>query len=175
MQRIAMSIVPSAGENLIALTSRLVNTCCSRDGSPHTIGLSVGNARLIDTRRAPACGLTVSIADSRIIDGNDLSRSIRSWPVMIRETSSRSLINWFCSRALRSIVSSACVCLIGLELAAAQQVQPAEHRAHRRAQLVAQRREELVLEPCGVLGRAPRSGFALQQIIAFDVRATPLA
>ena len=107
-QRIVTSIALSLGENLIALTSRFVNTCCSRDGSPHTMTLSGGNARLIVTRRALACGSTASIADSRIIDGNVLSRSMRSWPVMIRDTSSRSLISWFCSRALRSIVSSAC-------------------------------------------------------------------
>ena len=46
----------------------------------------------------------------------------RSLPVMIRETSSRSSISFACARTLRSMTSSPCADLAGVELSRARSI-----------------------------------------------------
>ena len=65
----------------------------------------------------------------------------------MRDTSSRSSISRACAWALRSTFSSARSLELGRQRAGAQQPRPAEDRVERRAQLVRQRGEKLVLEP----------------------------
>ena len=92
--------------------------------------------------------------------------SSRSLPEMMRLMSSRSSISCVCTRALRSIVSSP-FGELGLVVGAApQDLRPAEDRVERRAQLVRQRREELVLHLAHALGLGARGALALEQLLA---------
>ena len=63
--------------------------------------------------------------------------------------------------------SSACFDLLGRQLAAAQQVHPADDGIERRAQLVRQRGEELVLQSIGLL-------LAIEQVGALALRGLDL-
>ena len=106
------------------------------------------NRRSIATPRASAAGRIESTARSSMsVTRSTALISSRSLPVAIRETSSRSSTSrvWTC--ALRSTFSSARSLPDGGTAFAAQQLRPAEDRVERRAQLVRQRREELVLQP----------------------------
>ena len=75
------------------------------------------------------------------------ARSSASLPLMMRETSSRSSISSACARALRSITSRPRAQHVRRRRTrpAAQHARPGEDRLERRAQLVRERREELVL------------------------------
>ena len=84
--------------------------------------------------------------------------SRRSLPVMMRETSSTSLISCSCSLAFRSMVSSTAGRRSASISAGAQHLRVAEHGVERRPQLVRERGEELVLQPVGRLGLVPGLG-----------------
>ena len=104
---------------------------------------------------ACAAGVAAAIA-CRTASTSDTGRlSSRSWPVSAFETSSRSPVSCACSRTLRSIDSRPRADVV-VQLAGAQQVEPAEHRVERRAQLVGDRREELVLHAAGGFAFAAR-------------------
>ena len=62
-----------------------------------------------------------------------------------------------------------------IEAAALQQPRPAEDAVRRRAQLVRQRREELVLQSIRGVGRRPRGPLARQQRVALGVDRLPRA
>ena len=79
--------------------------------------------------------------------------------------SSRSSISWVCTRAFRSIVSSPFSRSAWSSSAAAQDLRPAEDRVERRAQLVRQRRQELVLD-----ARSCRSAAAAGRALALEQR-----
>ena len=72
-----------------------------------------------------------------------------------------------CARVLRSTTSSACARLRFVETAAAQEPHPAEDRVQRRAQLVRNGGDELVL------AAAQRFGFAARILLALEQRLTP--
>ena len=83
---------------------------------------------------------------------------------MMRETSSRSSMSCAlrrarCARWSRARAPSS----PRVELPAAQQLGPAEDRVERRAQLVREGGQELVLEPVGLLGLGPRRLLAHQR------------
>jgi hypothetical protein len=63
---------------------------------------------------------------------------------------------------------------VGVALARGEQVRPAEDRVERGAQLVRQRREELVLHPVDGLGVSARAPLALQQGQPLALDALPL-
>ena len=71
-----------------------------------------------------------------------------------------------CARALRSMVSSARAAGSLVEPPAAQHVRPAEDGGQRRAQLVRDGGEELVLEAVGALGLGARRALAREQPLA---------
>ncbi len=89
--------------------------------------------------------------------------SSSSLPLVMRDTSSRSWTSRACACALRSMRSSACFDFLLRQLAAAQQVHPADDGVERRAQLVRQRREEFVLQAIGLL-------LAIEQLGALALR-----
>ena len=93
--------------------------------------------------------------------------SSSSLPVVMRDTSSRSWTSRACACALRSMRSSACFTSSCRQLAAAQQVDPADDRVERRAQLVRERGEEFVLQAIGLL-------LAIEQLGALALRRLDL-
>ena len=143
---------PPFGVNFTALDSRFQTTCCSRSGSPET-GPTRGSR--IVCRRTPlasAAGCTVATALStiqrqihRLHVEPDLARDdARDVEHVLDDLRQRV--------ALRSSVSRPRSALSPVSSAAAQQPGVAEDRVERRAQLVRQHREELVLQPVGVAG-----------------------
>ncbi len=138
-------------------------TCWRRSASPSS-GPATGSRR--SWRRialASAAGRTLSRAASRTRGRSTASSSSRSLPVMMRETSRRSEMSCAWERALRSIASSARRVVCSSTLPGAQHLGPAEHGVERRAQLVGEGGEELVLDAVGLLGLLARRLLAHQQ------------
>ena len=86
---------------------------------------------------------------------------ISTWnlPATMRDTSRMSSMSWFWTLALRSMVSMARARVALVELAGAQHVRPADDGGERRAQLVGEEGQELVLgaaDLAGLLQEAPR-------------------
>ena len=95
---------------------------------------------------ASAAGRTLSSAASSTGTTGSDSSSTRSLPVVIRDMSTRSLTSCACACALRSISSRACRRVLVAEMTVEQHARPAEDHVQRRAQLMGQRRQELVLQ-----------------------------
>ena len=140
---------PPLGVNLMALVSRFQTTCCRRAGSPDTTTL----LRVEHALQAHALGVArpaaiESSAPRTIVEpARPAARPAAACPAMMRLRSSRSSISCTCARALRSITSMRGCTSVGVGRAArAQQLRPAEDRVERRAQLVRERGEELVLD-----------------------------
>ena len=70
---------------------------------------------------------------------------------MMRETSSRSSTSRACTRVLLSIISMAACDVALLDAVDLEHLHPAEDAGHRRAQLVSERGQEVVLGAIGVL------------------------
>ena len=105
---------------------------------------------------ASMAGATVSMA-ARTASGTCTGRgSSRSLPLIARDTSSRSSMRRVCARAFRSTAPSARVALLLRQRLGRKHPHPAEDRGQRRAQLVRQRHQELVFQPAGRFGVAPR-------------------
>ena len=87
---------------------------------------------------------------------------------MMRLRSSRSSISCTCARALRSITSMARAATSARfgSPPLQQHLRPAQDGAQRRAQLVRQRRQELVLDPRGALRGHARAALGLQHLLA---------
>ena len=115
-------------------------------------GLGLGRRRDRIERRLDDCRAAAP--------GASLSRSL---PPMIRETSRMSSIS--CDCAMRVVLDDADGPLDHRRIALArrQQVRPAEDRVERRAQLVRQRGEELVLQAVDRLGLRAGALLALEQ------------
>ena len=77
--------------------------------------------------------------------------------------SSSSLTSVHCCRALRSSASTARCLAVGVEHAALEQGDPSQRGVERRAQLVRQRREKVVLDAIGLLGLPARLLLALER------------
>ena len=148
--------VPPSPLNFTALAARFQTTCCSRSGSASTLTGPGPRSTARWMRRLSAAGRTASSPFSTTERRSTGVGSIRNLPVTMRETSSRSSISCACRRALRSITSSACADLARRHLLVAQHRGPAQDRRERRAQLVRQRRQELVLELVVALGGLAR-------------------
>ena len=143
---------PSLGVNLTALLSRFQTTCCSRSASPtkSTVGSGPGSTAS-RTPRAAAAGRTTSSAALAIATRSTRRTSSRNLPLMMRETSSTSSIRRAWASALRSIVASPRSKSSRVARAAPQDRGPAQDCVQRRAQLVAHRGQELVLQAIGRL------------------------
>ncbi len=87
--------------------------CCRRSGSPDVIAGRTAMSGSTRSRFAAAAGCTTSTAASTIAARSTGTTCKRSLPVTIRETSSRSSISRACTLALRSMLSSARVCVAG--------------------------------------------------------------
>ena len=102
---------------------------------------------------ASAAGCTVV---DRVVDttaGRSTACTFRRiLPETMRETSSTSSTIWVSELALRSSVSNARASASRRQQAASHQPRVADDGVQRRAQLVREHREELVLQPAGVLG-----------------------
>ncbi len=75
----------------------------------------------------------------------------RNWPSVMRETSSRSSISAVCALALRSITSSAFARAWSSNGRVRKQRDPADDGVQRRAQLVRERAEKVVLDAIGLV------------------------
>ena len=93
-----------------------------------------------------AAGRTLSSAASSTGTSGSGSSSICSLPVVMRDMSTRSLTSCACACALRSISSSACVPRAAVQVIVQQHARPAEDDVQRRAELVRERGQELVLQ-----------------------------
>ena len=122
-----------------------------------------------------AAGETESSAASMTVAQSARAPSFsRSLPPMIRETSRMSSIS--CDCAMRVVADDADGPLDHRRVALArrQQVRPAENRVQRRAQLVRQRGEELVLQAIDGLGVGAGALLALEQHQPLGFDALPL-
>ncbi len=95
----------------MALDSRLHTICCSRAKSPRTVPAPMSSNGTILRPFAWAAGCIVSRAASTTRRGSTVTSSSATFPVTMRDTSSRSSMSRFCARALRSMVSSARSCV----------------------------------------------------------------
>ena len=138
---------PPRGVNLTALDSRFQTTCWRRSGSP------LARAASGSSRRSTLDALGVGGGADGVDGGLDRLDQVhaaatfsRSLPVMMREMSSRSSMIWPWARALRSMAGHGAPEARLVELAVAQEPGPAEDGVERRAQLVGDGAQELVLE-----------------------------
>ncbi len=105
---------------------------------------------------AAAAGATTSIGGlDDVLESHGLQSS-RSLPLMTRAMSSRSSTSRSCDAALRSITSRRAVARLEARLRA-QDARPAEHGVERRADLVRERGQKLVLQLRRFLGDAARA------------------
>ena len=105
---------------------------------------------------ALAAGVTVPIAAFTTVAMSTGRRSSWSLPVMIRDTSSSSSMICVLRGGVPDDGVHGAGRLVGRELAAVEQVGPADDGGQRRPQLVGQGRQELVLQAVRGLGRRAR-------------------
>ena len=94
-------------------------------------------------------------------------------PAAMRDACSRSSMMRSRVRALRSMISSARSVSAAIDAALPEQAEPHQDRSQRRAQLVGEQRQELVLEVARVLRAVPRGLLPLQE--RGDVAGDPAA
>ena len=124
------------GVNLTAFDSRFHNTCCRRLRRPAPSASCASHECRIPRSLASAAGrMLSSAASSNGITGSG-SSSTCSFPVVIRDMSTRSFTSWACASALRSISSNACRRALVAEVIVEQHPRPPENHVERRAQLV---------------------------------------
>ena len=152
---------PPGSVYFAALLSRFENTCARRVASPSTGSGSRGSATSSAWPRASMNGRAVSTrVCARTSRSSTRSCRSASLPVVMRDTSSRSSTSRTIWRSWRSIISRARRATArGRRRASLQDLERVAQRRERVAQLVRERREELVLAPVGVaqrlLGAAP--------------------
>ena len=103
---------PPRGVNLTAFDTRFETICCTRAGSASTMPAAPSRDITKSTPLACAMGFEVSTPASTM-GARSIGRGLmRSLPLTMRDTSSRSSMSWPCSCALRSMVSSARCCIV---------------------------------------------------------------
>ena len=126
----------AARSNLIAFDSRFQITCRKRFGSPftrHSAEMKSGSKLdLLHVRSWTQASTAASTIGVRFKG----FRSRRRFPVMMRETSSRSSISRACERALTLDRFHRAQSICAFNFAVANHRRPAENRRQRRAQLV---------------------------------------
>src|SRR5262249_24997940 len=98
---------PPVGVNLTALDRRFQMTCCKRSASPDTGPADGSSDEMITIFLASAAGRPITLASSTIGTRSPMLTSMRSCPVIMRDTSSSSPISLFCALALLFMTSSA--------------------------------------------------------------------
>ncbi len=99
---------------------------------------------------ASAAGRTVSIAVSSTSMSRKGRISRRNLPLMMRDTSSRSLMIWSCAWAAAIYRIKCPGSLFLVQPAATEQTGPADNRIQRIAEFVRDRREKIILQPVGL-------------------------
>ena len=152
---------PPAGVNLIAFDSRFQITCCRREGSPRNPAGSVADRHLergFPWRRRSAGPPRPPRAPRAEIDRLGLETQLAG-------DDARDVEDVLDQHRLRLGVAldrlERLARLLGREVARAQHAGPSDHRRQRRAQLVRQRGQELVLGAVGGLGLLARLPLAL--------------
>ena len=150
----AAAMTPPRSVNLIALPTRLSSTCLSRCASPMH---AVGDRRVDVEHQRQALGFRHWRGTAPTTDKP--SRAATSdWPVPVRACRPRSSSGRArrsgSPAATRPTTRRSCTSRrwLRVEVRAAQQVERAEHAVHRRADLVAHRRQELRLRQVRRLG-----------------------
>ena len=144
------STCPPAGVNLTAFDSRFQNTCRSRAASPRT-AMSGSSAMSVDivTPLVSAVGWIASSAENRM--GASSTGSPRQ--PQLAERDARDVEQIFDQRGLRPGVAvdhfERLRARLVVERPRPQQRDPADNRVQRRAQLVRERAEEVVLDAIG--------------------------
>ena len=154
---------PPAGVNLMAFDSRLDTACCSRPGSPFTqIGVVPG-------RPGEGQALEARVA-RRGVDG-DLDHAPEVDELRVEHEPARGDARRV-EQVFDDALQRACAALDdleralllgGIEPALPQQAEPHQDRAERRAQLVGEQRQELVLEMARRLRPMPRGLLPLHE------------
>ena len=152
-----------ASENLIEFESRFQATCCRRLESPETNAMPRGAWTSSVIRRASAAGLTASTADSTttarstgcMLEPHRAADHPRHVQQIVDELRLHARV------AVDDVERLDLSCRV--ERAQPEHRDPAEDRVERRAQLVRDRRHELVLGAAERFGRAPGSLLALER------------
>ena len=154
-----------------------------RQQVPHHLLQSIAVARPRRRRAASSrstlidFAVTAGISDSMAASIVDLRSTVEvsrcSLPPTMRDTSRMSSINCACAAAFCRIDLGRPLHGRAVAGALPEHVRPAHDRVQRRAQLVRQGREELVLQPVGRFGLEPGRLFAQQQAdpLLLDARA----
>ena len=164
-RRADTSIRPPFGVNFTALMSRFQMTCCRRPAAPRiaaSAGIEHGCGAACSF--AAAAGRTESSAASTTAPRSTERTSSRMLPVMMRETSSRSSMSCSCAFAFRRMTSRAARDERAVDTAVVEHARPAVDRVERRAQLVREHGEELVLAAVERLGLVARGLLAREQL-----------
>ena len=135
----------------MAFERRFHTTCCKRPGSPKHHPRAEVHHDLQANFFASAAGRRVSTAALMTMVGSVGCASRRSFPDIMRDTSSISSMSRACNWTLRYIVSTARATHLFIELAGLKHPRPAEHRVKGGAQLVREHAQELVLGPARCL------------------------
>ena len=150
--------------NLIAFESRFQTTCCSRSGSPRTTkrpGVDVGlDADALGICRRPQ-RLDAGAHERHQIDVADLEPQLagdrlRDVEQVVDQTRLRARV------AIDGLDRGLTAPIV--ELAGGEHVRPALDRGQRRAQLVRERHQELVLQRARGFGVAPGPPLALERL-----------
>ena len=147
---------PPAGVNLMAFDSRFHTTCCRRVASPAKCVGQRADAAIERDRLRVRRG--ADRVDGAVDDRLQIDR--RQLDAQLAGDDARHVEDVFDQLRLRARVAfdgvQRLLFLLGRQRARPQHARPADHRVERRAQLVRQRREELVLRPVGRLGGLAR-------------------
>ena len=153
-RRADRAMVPPSSVYLAALLSRLPRICARRTGSPSSHSASPGSETSSRWPPAWTSGSLVSTALRTIVASSTRSRRSSSRPRVMRDISSRSSTRrtrWLTWRSMMSRIAG-----FGRSPCEAHEVQAVAQRRQRVAQLVRQRREELVLALVGLAQRGLR-------------------
>ncbi len=162
--------LPPLGVNLMPFAEQVPEHLLQASGSPETVPAcgSSTDAGARPSRPPPA-------ARNRALRWMMLARSARrtsrrSRPARMRFMSSRSSTICACARALRAMTSRPSRTCARVRMLGEEHVRPPENRVERRAQLVGQRREEVVLQRAGSLQLFARDPLGFEQaLVLVDV------
>ena len=158
--------LPPAGVNLIALESRFQTTCCRRPGSPE-IGPACGSSTFSSRMRLASARRPHGL-ERRLDEGRRLHRL--HVEAHLAGGDAGHVEQVLDQLGLRARVALDHLHrpqqLLALHAAGGDDLRPAEDRAERRAQLVRQRGEELVLELAHALGLGARGALAVLRLLA---------
>ena len=174
-------MTPPREVNFTALLSRFQMTCCSRCRSPNTRQAWVG--QLLLQSHALGIGRGLHGLERRLHDLRQIGFfRIQAQPATQQAAHVDQIIDQLGEYAYVAIDGlAAALHVLGREAPGFKQARPAEHGMQRGAQLVSQRRQELILESADALrfrAQRPLVGETLAQVLGFlaavTVHAAPI-